>query len=607
MSLIIWLPLNGNINNQGLSGATFNYVNNNGALSVNNSGKIGKCYERTASAKADTLRSSTTFTFGEDISMCCWAYVSGTIGDTANGLVTNHSHVDNTGVGITVKQVSASDYRISCNTGTGSNRTYCTYYGTTNIKNAWHHLCLTYSKSKKQLKLWVDGKAEYTLSNYINASKSDYIDIFNWSTTYYTSGEYRPTCKLNDVRVYDHCLSSKEVKEISKGLVCHYELKNITNENFILESNKVTGGSASTGITRSYDDEGYLKVVSTSGNGNWCNLSFNKDSNTNVGNKLKVGDSYTISVDIKVDEGTVLPTLFINGGNSYKQLKGNIILGKWVQCYYTSTWNTPGTDYGNISLHLGFSGAIGTYHFRNFKLEKGSKPTFWSPTPGDSLYNALGYGSGIEYDTSGFGNNLTFQGTIKSEPNSPRYDTAYNFNQTGYLKKDDLKLYLNQFTVSFWIKAPASITAQHFTFGAFDSWTGNGMGTWRDTGTTTYNCIMRSNAASSHSSFNQLPVSATEWTLYTYSYNGTQMMTYKNGDKVATTTYGSNGYCYMPNLYIGNSVYGTRTTENDQSMMSDFRLYTTALSDTDVKELYNTPISLTDTSSLLVQGEFKEV
>ena len=40
MSLQIWLPLNGNLNNQGLANVT---ITNNGAT-VNDNGKIGKCY-----------------------------------------------------------------------------------------------------------------------------------------------------------------------------------------------------------------------------------------------------------------------------------------------------------------------------------------------------------------------------------------------------------------------------------------------------------------------------------------------------------------------------------------------------------------------------------
>jgi hypothetical protein len=37
------------------------------------------------------------------------------------------------------------------------------------------------------------------------------------------------------------------------------------------------------------------------------------------------GDTYTIAVDVKVESGTVLPTLFINSVNSYKQLQGTIL------------------------------------------------------------------------------------------------------------------------------------------------------------------------------------------------------------------------------------------------------------------------------------------
>jgi hypothetical protein len=40
MALQVWLPLNGDLHNQGLSNVT---VTNNGAT-VDNNGKIGKCY-----------------------------------------------------------------------------------------------------------------------------------------------------------------------------------------------------------------------------------------------------------------------------------------------------------------------------------------------------------------------------------------------------------------------------------------------------------------------------------------------------------------------------------------------------------------------------------
>lgn len=321
MSLLVWLPLLGNLKNQGTTGATFSIINDNSKLAANDSGKIGKCYERTASATADTIRSSLTYNLNNDISMACWAYVSSTPGDSANGLITNHSHSDNTGVGITVKQVSTTDYRISCNTGTGSSRTFNTYYGTTNIKNAWHHLALTYSKSAKVLKLWVDGIVEYTLSNYTNSSKADYFDLFNWSTSYYTSGSYRPVCKLNDVRLYDHCLSAAEVKELAKGLVCHYKLNDFySKQNLIVNGNGDLGTEnwSNGNISTSEIPSGHSEIKASMYTGN---------RTTHLIPIIK-SHSYTMSGYVKAISGA--------SGTAYPSILPYDVDQKFIQNYHTA-------------------------------------------------------------------------------------------------------------------------------------------------------------------------------------------------------------------------------------------------------------------------------
>ena len=165
MSLQVWLPLNGNLNNQGLSGIAFT---NEGNISVDTSGKIGSCYSRATKQTSGRIISTSKVLFDKSVSICCWAYVSDCVGDTANGLVSIHSHEHNSNVGITVKHYSSTDYRICCNTGTGSGRTFHEYYGTTNIKNTWSHLTLTYNNVSKVLKLYVNGNCEYTLNNYTN-------------------------------------------------------------------------------------------------------------------------------------------------------------------------------------------------------------------------------------------------------------------------------------------------------------------------------------------------------------------------------------------------------------------------------------------------------
>ena len=87
--------------------------------------------------------------------MAVWAYVT-SAQSSANGLLTNHNHADNTGAGITVFYASSTDFRISCNTGTGTGRTFNTHYGTSNIKDRWAHLALRFIKETNTLSLWVD-------------------------------------------------------------------------------------------------------------------------------------------------------------------------------------------------------------------------------------------------------------------------------------------------------------------------------------------------------------------------------------------------------------------------------------------------------------------
>lgn len=595
MSLIVWLPLNGNINNQGLSGATFNYVNNNGALSVNNSGKIGKCYERTASAKADTLRSSTTFTFGEDISMCCWAYVSGTIGDTANGLVTNHSHVDNTGVGITVKQVSASDYRISCNTGTGSNRTYCTYYGTTNIKNAWHHLCLTYSKSKKQLKLWVDGKAEYTLSNYINASKSDYIDIFNWSTTYYTSGDFRPICKLNDVRVYDHCLSPKEIKEIAKGLVCHYQLKDLYCTNSI---NKYSGSYAegnSGGLTKLSNERGYNWKFSYTGTGSdsWNSIRWPYVTFT-------AGKIYDYSCKVRVNSYTSNISLYFRAarmGNDWVTASINVLQnkGEWkeyhIQLTLAATSDRSGTSYTTQPCIEFYTNSMKTKD-AVYSLDIDIKDVQIAETPNKSpvFFSDGSYTEENIYDCSGFGNNGIKHNNILCDSDSPRYKNCYMFSTSGHYKISQPLTAPSQCTISFWVKptntsgyATATSNYNNPSSGFWIATNCEGSGLWFYNG--------------GYVISNKGLLNTNAWYHVCLVFNNGIFTWYQNGENAGTTNLSdkSKTLGIQNTISIGNSYTGTSWSTGFIGSISDFRLYATALSDADVKELYGTALSIDET------------
>ena len=108
---------------------------------------------------------------------------------------------------------------------------------------------------------------------------ADYLMVFCWSLTG-TSGNgvyssnYKLNGSINDVRVYDHCLSPKEVREISKALVLHYKL-----DDAYCESTSNLGGSS---ISYSNKTDGQSQALSGWG-GDAGTVTFYKSGGYNNG------------------------------------------------------------------------------------------------------------------------------------------------------------------------------------------------------------------------------------------------------------------------------------------------------------------------------------
>lgn len=295
MSLIAHYPLDGNLDDYSGNENTLTYYSNNGLITINPLGKIGDCYGRLYNGNTDAFRATNQIDLkGKSFTMCCWAYVTAVHSGTANGLVTNHSHATNTGAGITVKEISASDYRISCNTGTGSARTYFSYYGTSNIKNKWSHLIVRFDNKTNNLSLWVNGVKEYEMT-YAMVSKVDFLDVFNWSTSNITSSNYRPACKINDVRIYDHALSIKEIQELVKTKILHYtfnDYQDPTGANAMIRDNSGFGNDATMNATYSP----VWQETSRLGTG-----SYNFTNQRILRPKLGITDQLTLATWVKLD------------------------------------------------------------------------------------------------------------------------------------------------------------------------------------------------------------------------------------------------------------------------------------------------------------------
>lgn len=606
MGLQVWLPLNGSLENRGLNPMTFSYAGGSTGLATNTNGKIGSCFERT-SKQGNCIRSSANLLLDNDFSMACWAYVSGTEA-SANGLVTNHNHSTCSGAGITVRQVSTSDFRISCNTGYKTDRTYHTYYGTTNIANKWAHLGLTYSRSAKQLKLYVNGVVEYTLNNYDNYAVSNPIDIFNWSTGYYTASDYKTLCKMNDVRIYDHCLSQKEMKEISKGLCLHYTLNNngCGQENLVAGSATFDGWSIASGWTKAQDTDGttYIKFSRTGATANaWTRAIPTVKLNPN-----DYPNGITVSFDFKVTDLSALNHKCIVALQIYKsdgtRIGWNepnntsftnydrIVNGQWVRIarHFTQTdllristsgYTTADVSYTMISFQLVQNGEI---FIRKVKAEVGNTMTPWTANSADAFYNST------EFDSSGYRNNaIPIDATIKHLSGSPRYTVYTKFDgSTSGLKIDNtaqIVPVLNNgiFTISFWVKHDVSSNREIY-FGNFDA--SADFNLERTAG----NVLRFYWNASPDLTMTGTTMSDTNWHHVVVIRNGSSVKGYIDGVLKYDGTATISSLSFDGSFRIGRD---TRTGSTAfGGGMSDFRLYATALSETDVKELYNTPAAI---------------
>lgn len=209
MSLKVWLPLDGSLENQGAS--AYQAVGTD--LTVDNSGKVGKCYSFNGTSSKIVIAN---FSIGNNWSYGAWVY-SPTSSRGWEGII-----ILNNNGGDADMQLGFYTYptgnRIQ-NTANGQyNSTISMTYG------QWNHLFATFDGSN--LKTYINGvlvnTKTITNSQLVRANLTIGARCRGSSYDCFFSG------KINDVRIYDHCLSAAEVREISQGLILHYKLDDMS-------------------------------------------------------------------------------------------------------------------------------------------------------------------------------------------------------------------------------------------------------------------------------------------------------------------------------------------------------------------------------------------
>lgn len=597
MALQIWLPLNGNLENKGIMDISFSPYLSETGLAINSNGKLGgSCYERTA-VQANSYRSNKTVNFNGDVTICCWAYMTGGSSDVVQGIVSNHNHGNNgSGFGINFMKISDSDYRISCSAGrTSSDRVYNHWYGTTNIKNAWHHLAFTYNRQQGQVKLYVDGKCEKVVNDYFASTGSNTIDLFAWSTGYVDKAEYRALGRINDVRFYDHCLSGKEISLVAQGLVAHYLLNNNgERQNLMNNSGNDVTGSEYRVTTYAFDKEGFGRYLNP-GEKVTLTICFTPHANFGYWNPHLNGGAM----------GGWMPNI-PSDGTTNRQIVSATSNSGWN--YTTHPDTTPAN--ANICMYCKTkdnnpNNAPVTIHWATLQI--GNQPSeYWLPSRSDapSNYN-------IEYDCSGYGNDATIIGPVTLQQNSSRYEFSSVFNgSTANIESYQDSTGWTDATISAWINPTTHVVNDGqdrsciFIGGFYVTLTTSGK-------IATY-CYGKNNPGY-HTGSTTIPLN--QWTHVVAVWNEStkEHIVYLNGKKEYTVSncYGAGNTDWHKRKYIGRERWWAENHDNQYhrfftGAISDIRLYTTPLSEADVIELYNTPISIGKTGAVMA-GMFKEV
>lgn len=552
MSLQVWLPLNGDLKNQGLSDIT---VTNSGAT-VNNNGKIGKCYYFGGQNQI-TFPSQSWMSMkpANHFSVFCWV----------KGTTTGWLFAEG-GWELLLRPTFAK-------IGLSNNGQYPAQYNYSFDTNTWYHLGFTWSGSTGKLKLYLNGKL--VASSDVPSSAN--FDINNSFKMCYTGGVY-----LNDFRIYNHALSVKEVKEIAKGLVLHYRLAGPGQENLTKGNNTYERNSASTdGCFWFYGSNFNCKPSTT------YTLSIDIDgtiSNFHGGSASTDPAKRWASMWLYICKTGTSTNAAGGGYDSPINLNStNYNFRKIGPTRYAWTYTTP-ADARSLSIR-GNTYSNGTnaikVKFWNPKIEEGSVATPWCPNPADTLYHTMGYDNNIEYDCAGYQRNGTKSGTITWDIDSPRYTTSYRFNTGSDYIKTNFSATMDELSISFWVKPSSSDGGYSIICSNYNNPSG---GLWLAT-----NCEGCSVWAYRYAYMNVSGSLANNvWHHCVYTFKNGVSKWYVNGEEKTLTKNTYTGTA-MPitDLTIGNSYTGTSWNTKRYGNLSDFRLYCTALSADDIKALYN--------------------
>lgn len=538
MSLQIWMPLINDLHNQGLSNVSITATN----VTQSDDGKLGKCYQFTAANSSRINIAKEALTSNTEVSIAMWVKFT-----NWNGGIRDYIFSANDSGG---NAYTDQFFSITRNSAEGTPEISTSLVVITNgsglaiasgedipAKNTWFHITCTYKNSI--LTCYLNGQqvAQKTNANITFANITNIKIGGSYSANY-------SNILVNDFRLYDHCLSAKEVEEISKGLVVHYML---SPQNLI--------GNLTTG-----------QVINSAGNAG-------TPSNT---------AAWAVTDYIPISPGDTYLAEQLSAGGS----------GGRIGLYDSSK-----TNIRTISITANQSNTITAADNERY-IRLSIRTTSDEANLNPMLYQT----NGMIYDCSGYCNNGNIIGNITYTSPSPRYSNAMQFDGTsnaiaagrGGMVKDAISVawwgYMDDW--SNFKKCISSLQGGGYGFEPYSSGTRLGF--------SVYN-LNSSNTATVVRSYIYLSsVTANCWHHFVGTFDGNNVNLYKNGKLVNSTTALDNKIIYNETngLFIGAEAGDSATVPAEwvsgmkPIKISDFRIYSTALTENQVKELYNTSMAI---------------
>lgn len=578
MALQVWLPLTKDLRQQGLASA---YKVGSNTATLTTGGKFGGCYNFTATTGSGMLLNNDVTTFmntyinNHSWSLCAWIKNSVDNGDTCVIALTYGLLLY--GGSSTAVKLYNSARTITCTSSVGTG------------DNQWHHLVATYNVDTNAIKIYVDGintgSATYTSGYTYASSWTNGLFIGRDPNNSTANAHYFYQGQINDVRIYDHCLSLMEVKELSKGLVLHYPLDRNTTYTSLIDKTanyniynnfSVTASLVATGENYLGSPVRRLSMTPDSSHLSNFQTALGSHGVYNWRRTFTASTKYVFWIYYKpVSHMDVRVGGTASNINGWTEIPPKAVGDGWyvVGQYRNGSVAEDKTD--NIFVS-----------FYSPTAETGTpiQIDFACPTLVQGLTEiqpSINYGdNSIVYDCSGYCNNATIINTLHTAIDTPKYQASTQFDTTSTkikLPSMNFTGMANSYTFVWW---QYNINTGNMPWGFSD---GNRLNCYH-TSPLCWNTGDGSNNQFKDGSTTIAPATVQNaWHHMAITGDGTSTKLYIDGVYRGTAT----TYKALTGTQIYISGWDTSTSYTfNGSKECDFRIYATALSADDVKSLY---------------------